>query len=902
VGINRNKVLNAARKQVRKGNWEKAINKYEELVDDDPSDARSMLKIADLYSKLDRTEQALDAYQGVAKHYAGDDIYEKAVAVYKQALRLAPDNPALHRDLGDAYHRLGRLKDAVRSYHRAQKIYKGIGDVAAQRELLERMIRLDPDDVGMRIQLAERYAKDDLKEQALELFEVAAGKLDEEGRIDEYVQVAERIIYLKDEALHLRRRVVDIYLSRGDNKHALKHLQVCFKKRPQDIGILELLIEAFRRLERNDKAVLVMHELANLYNKQSRDDAAAEMYEQILALTPGDGRAKAKLKKLNRLADSGVLTGRGDTGPLNKHRNHTPAEPQEVDPVDVDALDGIEFLDEESESEMEVVEVREHAQPSTGQPSTGQPNSGQQGPPQQVQNRADEDGLIDVSAEIEVIEEVEPTIEHAGPESTEDQVAKELTETDVFIKYGLYDKAYEAIVGVIAKHPDSLHAREQMRKLQEARGNTEGAVDELLEMARITRTTPGRARRFLNEAIELTDDVARVHKAAESFGLSFDTDPETEELDEIAMIDIGDLDDIEALASADEKPADQPADQPASAGDEQSDVMLELDMGDLEFVEDEEEPAADKPVSDKPVSNKQVEADPNDLDAHFYAAEQSVVEMSEIELDADDLEGLELIEDTDAEMLEVDEADLGFDESSFDDADVVDMDVDVDGLGELSDDMVALDDDKSAEDIGFDLTEEEADQMFDDLFGDVESPSEGINLGGDDPLGELAEVDFFLQQGLVSEAEETLDQVEAENPSHPGLEKRANQIDQARQGIEPDDNPFGARSLSRKFHPEAENDDSGAHDIGDGDFHNTSIELGTAYRDMGLYDEAIEEFSQALDDPQAADAAAFHIALCELDKGDRQAAQQRLQQLLAQAELAHGLRTAAKDKLQEMEA
>jgi tetratricopeptide (TPR) repeat protein len=890
VGINRNKVLKGARKQVRKGNWGKAIDKYEQLVDDDPSDVRSMLKVADLYSKLDETQQALDGYQAVASHYASEAIYEKAVAVYKQALRLAPDRAALHRDLGDAYHRLGRLKDAVRSYHRAQKIFKASSDVAAQRELLERMIRLDPDDVGMRIQLAERYAKDDLRGQALELFEVAANKLDDEGRIDEYVQVAERIIFLKDESLHLRRRVVDIYLRRGDNKHALKHLQVCFKKRPHDIGILELLVEAFRRLERHDKAVLVMHELANLYQKQSRAQQAAKLYDDILALAPDDGRAKAKLKQLRRLDDSGALTGRDDTGPLNKQRNHTPAKPQNVESADADALDGIEFLDD-SEAELEVVEVQSASSPDqSSQRQSSQRQSSQQGPARQ-QPAADD--LADVSSELEVIDAVEPTIEHRGPPATDDEVASELTETDVFIKYGLYDKAYEAIVTVIAKHPDSLHAHEQMRKLQEARGNTEGAVDELLEMARITRTTPSRAQRFLNEAIEFTDGTARVHKAAETFGLSFSTDPATEELEEISLVEIEEFEELEVELAG--------PDVDEVAGSDSDDDLLELDMGDLEFVEEEAD-------ADEDVFELVDEVDPDDLDAHFDAAEQSVVEMSEIELDDADLEELGLFEDTDAEMLEVQDGDLGFDESDFDDADVVDMDVD--GLGELSDDMVSLDDDKSAADIGFDLTEDEADQMFDNLFGDADSSSEAVNLGGDDPLGELAEVDFFLQQGLISEAQETLDHVKAESPAHPGLDKRAQQINMARQGIDPDDNPFGAQSLSRKFHPQAEHETGAEHeqttgdslDLGQHAFHNTSLELGTAYSDMGMYDEAIDEFKHALEDPDAADAANFHIALCELQKGHDDAAQNRLETLLTQAELAAGLRTAAQQKLQDIEA
>ncbi len=233
------------------------------------------------------------------------------------------------------------------------------------------------------------------------------------------------------------------------------------------------------------------------------------------------------------------------------------------------------------------------------------------------------------------------------------------------------------------------------------------------------------------------------------------------------------------------------------------------------------------------------------------------------------------------------------------------MDVDISGLAELSDEqMVALQDHAPADEpdgFGFDLTEEEADSMFDDLFGEFNAgDEESINLGGDDPLGELAEVDFFLQQGLVSEAQEVLDRVREENPTHSGLAQRAVQIDKARRGIEPEPNPFGGRSLSQKFHPGLEQEETPSLDLDQAAIHNTSIELGTAYREMGLYDEAIDELKQALDDPQAADAARYQIAVCEMEKGDTATATQRLQNLLQQPTLAHDLREAAERKLTEM--
>ena len=80
------------------------------------------------------------------------------------------------------------------------------------------------------------------------------------------VQVAERMIYLSPNVLSLRKEVVRIYLGRGDEKHALKHLQYCFKVNPQDVDTLELLGSTFHRLGANDKAVLVYCELAEISN------------------------------------------------------------------------------------------------------------------------------------------------------------------------------------------------------------------------------------------------------------------------------------------------------------------------------------------------------------------------------------------------------------------------------------------------------------------------------------------------------------------------------------------------------------------------------------------------------------------------------------------------------------
>jgi len=47
LAINRNKVLDAARKYQSRGQYDKAIAQYKKLVDADKRDVRSLLKIGD---------------------------------------------------------------------------------------------------------------------------------------------------------------------------------------------------------------------------------------------------------------------------------------------------------------------------------------------------------------------------------------------------------------------------------------------------------------------------------------------------------------------------------------------------------------------------------------------------------------------------------------------------------------------------------------------------------------------------------------------------------------------------------------------------------------------------------------------------------------------------------------
>ena len=209
-----------------------------------------------------------------------------------------------------------------------------------------------------------------------------------------------------------------------------------------------------------------------------------------------------------------------------------------------------------------------------------------------------------------------------------------------------------------------------------------------------------------------------------------------------------------------------------------------------------------------------------------------------------------------------------------------DFDVEVDSVAFDDEALQALDSDEST----FGFNSEAADQMFDGVFDN----SQATNM--------LSEVDFYLEQGLVSEAEDALDKVVEKKPDLPGISERRGQIDVFRGG----GNPFGANSLTNAFQAIGAPLTQMSEATGRNEFQNTHIELGQTYFEMGLFQEALEEFEHALEDETVASTASFHIALCMIELGNSGVAKTKLRELMNDQSAPPQLRLSAGEKLAEI--
>jgi len=121
VPIDRESVLQIAQKYAEKKKYDRAIVEYQKIIQVDPSDVRTLLKMGDLQVKMGAHADSIATYERVGRHYVALGFFVKAVWVYKQIAEILTKHvPHLEEryahvapKLAELYQNLGLTSDAL---------------------------------------------------------------------------------------------------------------------------------------------------------------------------------------------------------------------------------------------------------------------------------------------------------------------------------------------------------------------------------------------------------------------------------------------------------------------------------------------------------------------------------------------------------------------------------------------------------------------------------------------------------------------------------------------------------------------------------------------------------------------------------------------------------------------
>jgi len=294
-GFNKTKVLAAAEKFVQQGKLPNAILEHLKVVKEDPKDLTVMNTVGDLYARLGQTAEALQQFKQVGEAYAADGFIVKAIAIYKKLTKLSPTATDCVIKLAELYSQQGLYNDARSQYLSVADRCLRAGDNQQASRIFQKMLELDPENAAMQAKLADLYVKLGNKEEARNIFFGAAESLFRRGAMEAADEALGRVLALDPAHTPSMMLRGQIAAETGNAEKAIQYLEKVpdLDSQPE---ALRALLRVHLQLGNNSEALPIASKLVNVHNDLSG------------VITCGDGlmaagQHEAALRLYDRYAD-----------------------------------------------------------------------------------------------------------------------------------------------------------------------------------------------------------------------------------------------------------------------------------------------------------------------------------------------------------------------------------------------------------------------------------------------------------------------------------------------------------------------------------------------------------------------------------------------------------------------
>ena len=333
------KLLASAQKSLQKGQISKAIKDYQTLVDLDPKDLRNRQKLAELYNRSKMPEQAIEEFQKVGKYYTDNGFFLKAIAVYKQIQRIDPNRPEVYLKLAELNEKQGLIGNALAEYRSLVAYHEKHGDTDGTMKVLLKMKDIDPENLNIRVKLAETFAKNGKREESLEDFRDVLKVLQAKKDNLKILKLHEIFVGFFPEEISLKIGLAQALILKGDVDKGLSLLEPLLEANPSHEGILLSLAEGYRKKgdhgreeglysrllaiypgdldlrERQvqafldsgsfERALKVLEEIKAVFFEANRIPKLREYYEYLRNRLPGEDRVVATLHSIYEVSGEG---------------------------------------------------------------------------------------------------------------------------------------------------------------------------------------------------------------------------------------------------------------------------------------------------------------------------------------------------------------------------------------------------------------------------------------------------------------------------------------------------------------------------------------------------------------------------------------------------------------------
>ncbi len=490
MAIKRDVIIQNAEKLVSKGKIEAAIKEYIKLIEDNPKDTNVLNRIGDLYSRIHRISDAVKYYRDVARILSEDGFYLKAIAMLKKVNKYDPSILEVYAELGDLFIKQGVASEAITYYQYLADYYTKNNQFQEATEIYKKLVQIAPDNIVVRGKLAELLAQTGDVQKALLEFQSIGKMLISKGRVQEAIQVYNRALKLDPDNLEMVLDLANSIKEEGKYPEVIKLLENAILAGSSDPRVYELATEAhfyqknydlaldsitiglrkspnndllyvlkgdiLAQLDKTEESILAYHQAADIAFKKKDTQRALGIINKILKKDPYNIPTLQKLVYYNEtlkqethlIQSLSMLSEAYEYYKLFPEAIQTLEKLIQLEPENAQHREKLAYLKQQTGKR---VTLEELAMPEVGKEEI------EQLPEIELPSLGEE--------KIPKIEEEEILLEEELPKDLKEYVNEHLVEIDVFFKYNLMDKAIQGLQAILERVPNYIPCLEKLLQI-----------------------------------------------------------------------------------------------------------------------------------------------------------------------------------------------------------------------------------------------------------------------------------------------------------------------------------------------------------------------------------------------------------------------------------------------------
>ena len=477
------KHVEAAQKHLGQNRVPLAIVEYQQILKHEPGDQVTLMTVGDLYVRQGETFQAIDYFARLAQIFIRDGFLTKAIAIYKKIAKLAPEEMKPLERLAELYVQQGVLSEARPIFLQLAEGHLKAGRREPAAALLRKLLEAEPDNLRVQLRLAEVQLAMGQNQDAAHTLLVCAERQLVNRDPEEAVKLCERAVALAPENLLARllmaralsaagrrneaaellesvpdlesgneasAQLLEIYLQEENTERAAVLSRRVLARDPKHYTMAAKVVMAMAELGQADNALLLLDEIRGAMATNDDAESLAQMLHAVAT------RFAGRLEPLEWLVE--LYTQINDAFHLPEALAHLGQAAAGGGHFDR-ALKVYEQLIERSPEDKNIRANLQQVRARLGM------------------NPLETAVLTPVPVVEEVVADTKEFVEPPLDEETQKFVTVALTDVDLFSSYGLTPKAIDLLERVIVRAPRYTPALEKLLDLYLGEGNNQRTAE-----------------------------------------------------------------------------------------------------------------------------------------------------------------------------------------------------------------------------------------------------------------------------------------------------------------------------------------------------------------------------------------------------------------------------------------